>query len=105
MGLNLGDKIGIVTDAECASRGANCLPGHYVVTEFDTPTEGDIQQKMYKSADDTLVITYTTEFDKPTEGDITETVETADGEVYNEKITEFDSPTAGDITETASEVI
>lgn len=78
--------------------------GHYTVTEFDTPTEGDIQQKMYKSADDTLVVTYTTEFDKPTEGDITETVETADGEVYNEKITEFDEPTEGDIKETVSEV-
>jgi len=80
------------------------FPGHYVVTEFDTPTEGDIQQKMYKSEDDSLVVTYTTEFDEPTEGDIKETVETADGEIYNEKITEFDEPTEGDIKETVSEV-
>ena len=80
------------------------FPGHYVLTEFDTPTEGDIQQKMYKSEDDSLVVTYTTEFDTPTEGDIKETVETSDGEVYNEKITEFDEPTEGDIKETVSEV-
>ena len=81
------------------------FPGHYVVTEFDTPTAGDITETMYKSADDTVFLTKVTEFDTPTTEDITITIECVEFGIHNKSVTEFDTPTAGDIKETVSEVV
>jgi len=81
------------------------FPGHYVVTEFDTPTAGDITETMYKSADDTVFLTKVTEFDTPTTEDITITIECVELGIHNKSVTEFDTPTAGDIKETVSEVV
>lgn len=64
------------------------------VTEFDTPTTGDITET--NSDGDTLV----TEFDTPSTGDVTETF--TSGTQVITRVTKFDTPTTGDITVTIS---
>ena len=72
----------------------------YKVTEFDTPTSGDVTETIKLKSDDSIYATIITEFDTPTSGDITETIVCTDLNINNSVITEFDTPTSGDITET-----
>jgi hypothetical protein len=76
----------------------------YKVTEFDTPSAGDITESIKNKVDDSIYATVITEFDVPTAGDITETLTCADLGIANRVITEFDTPSTGDVTETGSEV-
>ncbi len=80
------------------------FPGYYIITEFDTPTAGDITETMYKP-NDAVFLTRVTEFDEPTAGDITTTLQCTELGIHHKVVTEFDTPTAGDIKETASEVV
>jgi len=79
--------------------------GYYKVTEFDTPTAGDITESIKLTADDSTYATLVTEFDTPTSGDITVTLVCSDLGINRKIVTEFDTPTAGDIKETCSEVV
>lgn len=82
----------------------SAFPGYYKVTEFDTPTAGDITETIKLTADDSTYATRVTEFDTPTSGDITVTITCSEHSLEDRVVIEFDTPTTGNITETASEV-
>lgn len=79
-------------------------PGRYKVTEFDTPTAGDITETIKLTADDSTIATLVTEFDTPTSGDITTTLTCVSLGLSSKVVVEFDTPTAGDIKESAEVV-
>jgi len=76
----------------------------YKVTEFDTPSAGDITETIKLKSDNSTYATIITEFDTPSAGDITVTLNCSALGLSNKVITEFDTPSAGDITETGGAV-
>ncbi len=79
-------------DAIAQSKGVT------LVTEFDTPTAGDITETITDTATTDVIATRLTEFDTPSAGQIQVTVSvTGKGSAVH--VTTFDAPTAGDIQE------
>ena len=72
--------------------------GGTLVTEFDTPTSGDILETLTATSGVATVATRLTEFDTPGAGQIQVTVTVA-GVGIATHVTTFDAPTAGDIQE------
>jgi len=99
------ENINTINSLLTSSAGMGAFNGYYKVTEFDSPTTGDITETIKLSSDNSTYLTRITEFDTPTTGDITETITCSALSINIKIVTEFDTPTTGDITETTSEVV
>lgn len=76
------------------------LKGYYKVTEFDTPSAGNITETVKKISDDSVFGTKVTLFNTPTIGNIQETLIISSIGINVVKTTEFDTPSSGKIKET-----